>query len=91
MSTEIDAILIDDKDNVVTAIKVLKPGSTARFEKDGEIVTVKVTEEIPKYHKIALEDIQLSKPVYKYGELIGQAIKAIKIGNHVHDHNIKSP
>ena len=91
MSSEIDAILIHGKDNVITAITVLKAGSTARFEQNGEIATVRVTEEIPQYHKIAIEDIQLSKPVYKYGELIGEAVKPIKAGNHVHDHNITSP
>jgi len=91
MNKEINAILIDGKDNVVTAIKALPAGKLARFEKGGEMVTVTVTDEIPKFHKIALEDIPVSKPVYKYGELIGKAIKPIKTGNHVHDHNIRSP
>jgi altronate dehydratase small subunit len=91
MNTKIDAILIDDKDNVVTAIKALPAGSLASFEKSGQIVTITVTDEIPKFHKIALEDIPVSKHVYKYGQLIGEAVKQIKAGNHVHDHNIRSP
>jgi hypothetical protein len=36
-------------------------------------------------------DIEKTKPVYKYGQLIGEAIDAIPKGSHVHDHNIASP
>ncbi len=91
MDTQINAILIESKDNVVTAIKPLPAGSLARFEKEGKVMDVPVTEEIPQFHKIALEDIPVSRPVYKYGELIGEAVKPIKAGGHVHDHNIESP
>ena len=36
-------------------------------------------------------DIDKLKPVYKYGQLIGEAIETIRKGSHVHDHNIASP
>ena len=91
MSNKINAILIHNKDNVVTATEPLHPGDVARYQKDREVEDIIVTEEIPKFHKIALVDIQEPNPVYKYGQLIGEAIKNIRKGGHVHDHNIASP
>lgn len=91
MDEKINAILIHTNDNVITATESLQPGSVARYQSDREIVEITVTEEIPKFHKIALADIQESDPVYKYGQLIGEALKTIRKGSHVHDHNIASP
>ncbi len=91
MDIEINAILIHNNDNVITAIESLQTGSVARYQDDREIVEIVITEEIPKFHKIAVVDIQESKPVYKYGQLIGEATKTISKGSHVHDHNIASP
>ncbi len=91
MDKKINAILIHNNDNVITAIESLQAGSVARYQDEREIVEIVITEEIPKFHKIAVVDIQESKPVYKYGQLIGEAIKTISKGSHVHDHNIASP
>jgi hypothetical protein len=91
MDKKINAILIHNNDNVITAIESLRSGSVARYQKDREIMEIVVTDEIPKFHKIALFDIKESAPVYKYGQLIGEAIKVISKGSHVHDHNIESP
>ena len=91
MDKTINAILIHGDDNVVTVTESLQTGSIARYRKDGEILELTVMEEIPKFHKIAVIDIQASQPVYKYGQLIGEAIKDIRKGSHVHDHNIASP
>lgn len=87
----INAILIHEKDNVVTAKETISSGSVAVFQHQGETVSVPVTENIPKFHKLALVDIQVDDPVYKYGHLIGQATRTIYQGQHVHDHNIVSP
>jgi hypothetical protein len=91
MDKKINAILIHNNDNVITAIESLQTGSVARYQDDQEIVEIVITEDIPKFHKIAVVDIQESEPVYKYGQLIGEAIKNISKGSHVHDHNIASP
>ena len=91
MDKKINAILIDNNDNVITATESLRSGSVARYQKDQEIMEIIVTDEIPKFHKIALADIKESTPVYKYGQLIGEAIQTISKGSHVHDHNIESP
>jgi altronate dehydratase small subunit len=91
MDKKINAILIHSNDNVITATESLQTGSVARYQSDREIAEITVIEEIPKFHKIALADIQESDPVYKYGQLIGEAMKTIRKGSHVHDHNIASP
>ena len=91
MNKTINAILIHKDDNVITVTESLQAGSIARYQKDAEVVEVVTQEEIPKFHKIAVEDIGKAKPVYKYGQLIGEAIQTIPKGSHVHDHNIASP
>ena len=91
MDKTINAILIHSDDNVITTTESLQTGSVARYQSGREIAEITVTEEIPKFHKIALADIQESAPVYKYGQLIGEALKTIRKGSHVHDHNISSP
>ncbi|MGD8239933.1 MAG: UxaA family hydrolase [Armatimonadota bacterium] len=54
--------------------------------------TLRVTapQRIPLGHKIALTDIAKGAPVIKYDEAIGTATRAIKRGEHVHTHNLKS-
>ena len=91
MEKAINAVLIHKDDNVVTVKETLSSGSEAVFQKNGETISVTVTEDIPKFHKLALTDIPVDQLVYKYGELIGQATKTIYKGQHVHDHNIISP
>ena len=91
MRKKINAILIHHNDNVITVIESLHVGSVARYQKDQGTEETIARDEIPKFHKMALVDIKKSQPVYKYGQLIGEAIKAISKGSHVHDHNISSP
>lgn len=39
-------------------------------------------------YKIAAKNITKGEHVIKYGAVIGKAIRNIKVGNHVHVHNI---
>ena len=87
----INAMLISPADDVATVIADLHKGDDAVFQKNGEIVQVPIIETIPKFHKIALRNINKNENVRKYGEVIGQATKNICQGSHVHDHNITSP
>ena len=50
----------------------------------------KAAQAIPLGHKIALADIAKDDEVVKYDETIGVASKAIKQGQHVHTHNLKT-
>jgi len=77
-------------DNVCTVVKAIDSASDIRTEIDGMIVTVPVCEKIPFGHKFALKTIKTGEPVIKYGQIIGLATKDIKIGQHVHVHNLES-
>jgi hypothetical protein len=91
MGKKTNAVLIHHADSVVTATDSLEAGAMARYQKDGEMIEIIVTEPIPKFHKIAVIDIPKSTQVFKYGQVIGVAVKDIPRGSHVHDHNIESP
>jgi len=45
---------------------------------------------IPFGHKMAVVEIAAGDPVIKYGEIIGIATAAIRSGQHVHVHNVRS-
>ena len=86
----INAILLDQKDNVVTCVREVAKGETVAW-RDGEAVKTIVAEEtIPYCHKIALVDIGEGDEVIKYGELIGKADTAIPAGHWVYHENIHS-
>ncbi|MFC1837932.1 UxaA family hydrolase [Thermodesulfobacteriota bacterium] len=91
MDKNVNAILIHDKDNVVTVTEMIPRDSIAGYIRGGNIVHVKVINDIPRFHKVAVADIKKNGHVYKYGQLIGEAITNIACGEHVHDHNIVSP
>jgi altronate dehydratase small subunit len=78
-------ILSHPKDNVGTAKSPIQTGTLLLFLKGKKI---KVKEEVPFGHKIALRKIPKGGPVIKYGERIGRAIRTIKIGELVHIHNV---
>ena len=41
-------------------------------------------------HKIAMADLKEGDTILKYGHDIGKVVKAIKKGEHVHVHNVKT-
>lgn len=86
-----NAVLIDDKDNVVIAIYPLKAGDEVRYPaREGGLATFVATEDIPLFHKIARSDIAAGQNVVKYGEFIGVATSDITRGQHVHTQNCES-
>jgi len=85
------AIQNHESDNVATVFDVVKAGSSVRvFDKKGNTTELRVSNDIPYGHKVALVPIAVGVQVTKYGEEIGVATKAIEPGQHVHIHNIDS-
>ena len=78
-------ILTHPDDNVVTAKSVIRAGTLVEFAGGKKI---KVREEIPFAHKIALRKILKGGGVIKYGERIGKATRVIQPGELVHIHNV---
>ena len=85
-----NAMIIDPKDNVAVAIEPIAAGDTVTYLKEGKTVSLKATEDITIYHKLATRAIEKGEPVVKYGEHIGVATEQIPEGAHVHVHNVES-
>jgi (2R)-sulfolactate sulfo-lyase subunit alpha len=47
-------------------------------------------EAVPIGHKVALQDLNIGDTVIKYGQDIGRVIAAVRQGEHVHVHNLKT-
>jgi altronate dehydratase len=90
MAGKSKAILINEKDNVATAIVPLDAGSTVSLEVQGRKEKIKLLSPISMGHKFALSPIAKGEDVIKYGECIGQTTAAIARGEHVHVHNVVS-
>ncbi len=82
-------IVMDEADNVATAIDDLHPGETVDLPEPGN-GHVEVVEPIPFGHKVALAALAAGSPVIKYGENVGTVTVAIASGGHVHVHNVTS-
>ncbi|MFP3074836.1 MAG: UxaA family hydrolase [Caldivirga sp.] len=81
------------EDNVGVAIEDIRAGDEAQgvyIEDRSMGPVIKALEDIPLGHKIALRDIKAGERVIKYGRVIGVATRDIKVGEHVHIHNVKS-
>ena len=82
-----NAILLDAKDNVATCTTAAKAGDKIKILGGGEIICV---EDIPIWHKVALKEIGKGDKVFKYGEIIGEALSDIAKGGWVSHENIFS-
>ena len=54
---KVNALMMDDKDNVVTCVVDIAAGETVVYKKNNEVCTITAKEDIPYCHKIALTDI----------------------------------
>jgi altronate dehydratase small subunit len=90
MRDPMQVIVINEKDNVATALKPLRAGTSVEAEVRGRIEKIKLISDIPMGHKFALKDIEKGEAVIKYGEPIGQSTARISRGEHVHVHNVVS-
>jgi altronate hydrolase len=69
------------RDNVVVALRDLA--------QDEMVDDIKLLNDVPRGHKLAAQPIASGDVVYKYAQVIGYATAEIKIGEHVHTHNIE--
>ncbi len=90
MAKKARAIVINEKDNVATALEPIEAGTTVSVEYQGQAERIKLPSTIPTGHKFALCEIGVGEYVVKYGEPIGQAVVRIRPGEHAHVHNIVS-
>ena len=82
------ALCSSNKDNVANTLELIPIGQQVKIKNKNN--TIISSNKIPKYHKIALNDIPKGASIIKNGICIGTAIKEIDIGAHIHVHNIVS-
>lgn len=86
-------VVHEEGDGVGTiVVEGVKAGDTLTgwvMEQD-KTVTIKTLNDIPIGHKIALRELKNNDTVIKYGVDIGRAIAAIKLGEYLHVHNVKT-
>lgn len=83
------ALIINSKDNVATALKQLPKTDRIRLKIEDKVIEVILSQSIPVGHKFALGNIEKGGAVIKYGEKIGTASSLINKGDHVHLHNVE--
>jgi len=86
------AIVINAKDNAITALDDVEAGDTVAITSAYGAATQEITaiKAIPFGHKLARQKIAKGTEVIKYGEVIGVATQDIEKGDHVHVHNVNS-
>ena len=83
----INAILLDEKDNVVTCVREIKAGEEVSYL-TGEGRAAR--EDIPYCHKLALTDLREGDQVIKYGEMIGRLRQPVAAGCWINENNLYS-
>jgi (2R)-sulfolactate sulfo-lyase subunit alpha len=85
-------LMHEPQDDVGVAVMDLKKGThIGAVTLEGRSAgTVKLLNNVPLGHKVAMRNVELNKPVIKYGRPVGKAVQAIARGAHVHTHNVKT-
>jgi (2R)-sulfolactate sulfo-lyase subunit alpha len=85
-------LLHETIDDVGVAVRDLSAGTeVGAVTLEGQFVTnVKLVQDVPLGHKIAMRDMASGKHVLEYGRAIGKATQAISCGQHVHTHNLRT-
>ncbi|BET43609.1 MULTISPECIES: UxaA family hydrolase [Atlantibacter] len=89
----IDFVVHDDGDSVgVVVIEGVEAGQTLTgwIMDQNKTIEFDVKDAIPIGHKLAIRDLAVNDTVIKYGEDIGRVVSAIKQGEHLHVHNVKT-
>jgi len=87
-------LLVHDRhDNVgVVVVEGLTAGTDALVvvTADNSDFRIKVTQDVPIGHKVALSDLKAGDTVIKYGQDIGRMVAPAARGELVHVHNLKT-
>ena len=90
MESRSQAMVINEKDTVATALESIDAGTRISVKIHGRVEEIMLLSDIPMGHKFALKDIEEGEAVIKYGEPIGQSTTKITRCEHVHVHNVIS-
>jgi (2R)-sulfolactate sulfo-lyase subunit alpha len=83
----------DRRDNVgVVVVENLAAGASMLcvVTEDNSEFRCTLKQDVPIGHKVALRDLNPGEAVIKYGQDIGRVVAAVRKGEHVHVHNLKT-
>ncbi|MCC7271527.1 MAG: UxaA family hydrolase [Alphaproteobacteria bacterium] len=83
----------DENDSCgVVVVEGVKAGEalTGWIMDQDRTIQVRVTQEIPIGHKLAIKPLAVGDTVIKYGVDIGRVVADIPVGAHLHVHNVKT-
>ena len=85
-------LMHEPDDDVGVAVVDIKAGAeVGSVTLEGQHVgEVKMVQDVPLGHKVAMRDIAGGKDVIEYGRVIGVTSQAAPRGSHVHTHNLKT-
>ena len=61
-----------------------------RYLDTGKTIEIEAGSDIPLGHKLAVKSQKVGDTVIKYGHDVGEVTSPIKVGEHVHIHNMKT-
>ena len=79
-------VRLHSADNVVIACRDIAAGEALRA--GGLVITAR--QAIPVGHKMAARRLEVAEKVVKWGAPIGSCTSAVRAGDHVHGHNMRS-
>ena len=79
-------ILLHPDDNILVCVAHIYAGDEITI--DGQSVIV--TSDVEVGHKLARRALVTGDKIYRYGAPIGSMTQAVKLGEHVHMHNMQS-
>ena len=85
-------LLHEPDDDVGVAVRDLKKGEqvgTVTLE-GNSVADIKLVDDVPLGHKVAMKDLAQGKDVIEYARVIGTVSQAAPRGSHVHTHNLKT-
>jgi (2R)-sulfolactate sulfo-lyase subunit alpha len=79
-------ILLHPDDNILVCVAHIYEGDEITI--DGQPVVIAIDIEVG--HKLARRALAVGDKIYRYGAPIGSMTQAVKLGEHVHMHNMQS-
>jgi altronate dehydratase small subunit len=83
------AVMMKKQDCVAVALSDIPEGTVIKLVCQGQTISVRLKENMEFGHKFAVVPMAAGDRIYKYGEVIGAATRAIEVGEHVHIHNLE--
>jgi altronate dehydratase small subunit len=83
------AIVLHATDNVATLLDPGQEGETCDLQGEGS-GQVTLMQDVPFGHKVCIAPTTEGAHVLKYGQVIGTARWALRVGEHTHVHNVDS-